>query len=1636
MKKILFLALVLLAPAASAYDEVCGDSCMDKNGTLPTCEELGYSQNRFCPEGYITCPFDESYIWCKQYSCDVGGFVSADAVESHRAQGYLCQKTRFHGLTCYDCDNVDKSVCIYDQTNKGEGTLSGTRCADGSYTECTKACAAKDKSASLPQVAGVIPIYQSCMSCGVKETIVTGFECAENYVKNNNTCEPTGCPRPSNYTDILYTASDMTDCSAKAHPEGWLFEQKGKSGGKNCSRCVPKACPLGFEAKLATCPNETGYSYERNGYSGDDVCGYCNDLKCIAPYSDRYQKIDNCPKVENADWTIAKAWTYSQSPSMSGDRICGLCEPKACVGGYSQIYQSINDCPNTVGYTWEYDKNHFYGNKYCGRCVAKACTQGKPQLALSDCLSTYGYASVVGASVEVTDEYVGTDQCKVCTCHPEKTCLYTSANIGDSGEGVTPCCDGNSYMECRKKASCDGVEADSIKNAKATSACSACGHTYLKVTACEEGFKPSDDQKMCVQKTCEDYGLKSSRTECNEANGYIAEASSEHSGCFSCVAKTCETWGDDVGQVWHLYNSSSKCESGYELTRHSVKISGAPQYCYDCESCSSQNGYIAIEKETDVPEEVTDKNIVKSCGKYQYCATSCAKGYTLSGCSCVEAACSGYSEHTGLSKLDETTYTDGVHNYGICQKGASILYKISGCADGYSDVSSCGGIGETRQGSTKSGYACYKCSCTSADLETCPYSDVIMGKGETYIGRGGRGVDICCNGRSYQHCEKDETKCPWTLTAKPENATSTETCTACGVTYHHVIKCNTGYQGETCSDCAEGYIRCNDKCLKQPTCEHGMPVCGDSKWECSCQTGYKGSSCQECATGYQECNGNCYATSSCGAHGKFQCTASGVECGCATGYTGEKCNICADGYHDYGAGCVLIESCENGNFNGTECVCDSCYEQDSSGKCTKLSSKCYNTGGQTKPKSCAEPYGYSESCDPNCENCVARDVETTTGTLHCFEKKPKECSSFCGYYDLTSGAKSVSDSARCSSLPAAYSYGVYSWLSNDVSGKSVSYCGTTCYFDDKTCSKGERLTDEQKSARESSGDVCTLVGRTGAGTGCYDCVSNLCADNLTHESDVAQAQANGFVCTLKAGKETASGASCYECLNDVCENGTAYSAEDVDAKARQYAFARSTRPSCANDYSYDFVSRTQAGSYCYINFSPTDCAAVTSNDLYASAGACVSAISTMTDFNKYVMADCHACVDSSTGVKLVRWYPACLMSYADEPQNSQNGVRYQNGENCCQTSSENTLGEDVYTPVYTSKLINLRTYKLGTSVEAQTCYATDKTCELVEEGYCGGTKCVEVNCEGYPYNYTNKPQHADLSGNSCRTMSVTCQGSDIVQYEDFQCHTNYVRTQDGTCELSCDEQKGAYATQPAGSVGLWQDDCFYPTNCADGYLTEDDAGSIFELASEGSTFMVNNGQSSKTCYQVKGCQDGKATDIATWNSKGYANIFKSASYPSGSVQCLVPTGCASDKDGYKKGTTYTCSPKGLTLQNTTTLGDWTCGECLGCVECSAFISGTTSLQNAPCAEGYIDTTESKRLCTNSSELTNCHKCTLPAACQIADSAALYATKSECETAVGANGSCNYCAFGGTLYVEPVCAQGFAYDTVEDTCKKL
>ena len=121
--------------------------------------------------------------------------------------------------------------------------------------------------------------------------------------------------------------------------------------------------------------------------------------------------------------------------------------------------------------------------------------------------------------------------------------------------------------------------------------------------------------------------------------------------------------------------------------------------------------------------------------------------------------------------------------------------------------------------------------------------------------------------------------------------------------------CLPGYEGQTCSDCADGYVQADGACVD--ACERAGLACpsnadctGDpAAPECTCTTGYTGPDCQKCSEGFVaetmyhpetgepliRCNVDC---PECGPGEVCVTTRSPPYCECNSAYTEAEDGVC------------------------------------------------------------------------------------------------------------------------------------------------------------------------------------------------------------------------------------------------------------------------------------------------------------------------------------------------------------------------------------------------------------------------------------------------------------------------------------------------------------------------------------------------------------------------------------------------------------------------------------------------------------------------------------------------------------------------------------------------------------------------
>lgn len=129
-------------------------------------------------------------------------------------------------------------------------------------------------------------------------------------------------------------------------------------------------------------------------------------------------------------------------------------------------------------------------------------------------------------------------------------------------------------------------------------------------------------------------------------------------------------------------------------------------------------------------------------------------------------------------------------------------------------------------------------------------------------------------------------------------------------------RCDEGYAGTRCDDCADGYRRDGLRCVLEGPCEsdtcngHGTCRPDGAGVTCDCDEGWAGNRCDRCDEGFHEDAGNCEPDSPCNPDPcvrASKCEELGglAVCTCLTGYDGDRCDTCAEGYVADGLDCVV-----------------------------------------------------------------------------------------------------------------------------------------------------------------------------------------------------------------------------------------------------------------------------------------------------------------------------------------------------------------------------------------------------------------------------------------------------------------------------------------------------------------------------------------------------------------------------------------------------------------------------------------------------------------------------------------------------------------------------------------------------------
>lgn len=369
-------------------------------------------------------------------------------------------------------------------------------------------------------------------------------------------------------------------------------------------------------------------------------------------------------------------------------------------------------------------------------------------------------------------------------------------------------------------------------------------------------------------------------------------------------------------------------------------------------------------------------------------------------------------------------------------------------------------------------------------------------------------------------------------------------------------ECNAGYQGDFCTDCADGYhvegsgCAVDQKCPQTGAC-NGHGVCDDGTGiiVCTCEAGWAEKFCTTCAAGYHVDGDACVLDqtclpNTCAGHG--QCTVVGgtVTCACDDGYTGDYCTQCAAGYHAAVGGCVADQPCpQTGACNGhgvcddtsgmPVCACNAGWTGETCGSCAP---GFHADGGDcVLDQSCM-----ATSCSGH-GTCSVED-----GVVVCACNPGHDAATYCAGcvsgYHLSGGLCVANES--CPASGACSDHGVC----DDTSGEpicscGVGYSGVIC----GACAPGFQDNDANGTCLVS----CALSGLT--------CAHGACSD------------ADGTAgCTCPSGW---TGSDCAVCVDD------SYEPNDTDSYAKVLSgdFAASGLVICGPDQDWYSVKVPEGG---------------------------------------------------------------------------------------------------------------------------------------------------------------------------------------------------------------------------------------------------------------------------------------------------------------------------------------------------------------------------------------------------------------------------------------------------------------------------
>jgi hypothetical protein len=608
----------------------------------------------------------------------------------------------------------------------------------------------------------------------------------------------------------------------------------------------------------------------------------------------------------------------------------------------------------------------------------------------------------------------------------------------------------------------------------------------LVLAACGGGADPS----ACKPDSCSGHG---SCVETEEGFGCECDAGYAGQRCDACAAGWADADGDGVcqpeaGCTTETCSGHGSCDDASGVPVCTCDAGYAGETCAECAPGyhdDGQGGCVA--DATCGPDTCSGHGDCDDSSGVPIC--SCDAAYAGAHC---EGCAAGYQDNDGDGSCLPDCASAGLDcsGHGQCTDGDGEAVCIcdeghsgpdcADCAAGYQDADGDGAClpdcasagldcGDHGQCSTASGTA--RCECdpgwAGATCSECA-------PGHHPDGQGGCVLDDSCQPNSCNgHGQCDDSS--GQVVCDCDEAYSGDHCELCAAGYQ-----DDDADGTCLPDCASAGLDCGD---------HGQCSTASGTAACVCDTGYTGQGCHLCDDGYQDedgdgsCLPDCTSAGlDCGDHGQCSTASGTAACVCDTGYTGQGCHLCDSGYQDEDGDGSCLPDCDT--------VAPDCSGH---GQCSDASGQvvCICDDGYTGDDCAACAAGYQDedgdgSCLPDCAtaglDCGAHgQCSDASGQAQCVcdtGYAGDDCSACAADYQDADG----DGICQPSCLIAGLDCGLHGHC-EDGSGTAVCVCddgytGADC----TSCAAGYQDNDGDASCRPD----CASAGLTCNGHGSCD----------------------------------------------------------------------------------------------------------------------------------------------------------------------------------------------------------------------------------------------------------------------------------------------------------------------------------------------------------------------------------------------------------------------------------------------------------------------------------------------------------------------------------------------------------------------